>query len=304
LTAKQVADVVAYLCARYPHKSELSNARLTKLVYLADWKSVQDSGSQVTSIEWVFNNYGPWVPDVIDAAGKDNRFKITTGINAYGSPRTTVTLKPEFATAVDSAIDARTSKVLDLVIAETEGMYFNPFIRYVYDTFPVRTTPKGAPLPLESIAGEHPEARAPLPHAVLDEVLTAEEYVFSRNQLMQSVADRLFDSDWLRRTDPRVQGAHDALPGLTVRAITLDPDLQATRTPEGVSITTRGTIDAGAEVAPGAVPPTGYTVDEEDSDAWSNTVRARLPLSVEARLLTKGTTRSLRLTAVSVRLAA
>ena len=29
-------DIVAYVCKNYPYKDELSNARVTKMVYLAD----------------------------------------------------------------------------------------------------------------------------------------------------------------------------------------------------------------------------------------------------------------------------
>lgn len=301
---EHLADIVAYLCAKYPHKSELSNARLTKLVYLADWKSTQDSGYQVTGINWVFNNYGPWVPDVIDAASADSRFQITSGVNAYGSPRTTVTLDQHAAPTVDAAVSVRTARVLDLVIAETEGMYFNPFIRYVYDTLPVRSTPKGSPLPLEKIRREYPESHAPLPEPVIAGTISADTYVFIRNQLMQAVADRFFDSDWLTRTDPPIHGTSTLPPGLIVRGITLDPNLRARPTPTGVAITTQGTIDAGAEVPPGTAPPAGYTVDEEDSDAWSNTVRASLPFTVDAQLATDGRVRQLSVTAVTLRLAA
>jgi len=33
---KKLANIIAYLSSNYPHKNELSKARLTKLVYLAD----------------------------------------------------------------------------------------------------------------------------------------------------------------------------------------------------------------------------------------------------------------------------
>ena len=45
-----VKDIVAYICCKYPYSSELSNARLTKLVYLADWMSAVANDEQVTDI--------------------------------------------------------------------------------------------------------------------------------------------------------------------------------------------------------------------------------------------------------------
>ncbi len=45
-------DIIAYYCDRYPHKEELSKARLTKMVYLADWKSAIVHGKQISDIKW------------------------------------------------------------------------------------------------------------------------------------------------------------------------------------------------------------------------------------------------------------
>ena len=62
----RIKNVTAYLCAKYPHKDELSKARVTKLVYLADWKSAQQNQKQLTKIDWYFHNYGPYVDAVVD----------------------------------------------------------------------------------------------------------------------------------------------------------------------------------------------------------------------------------------------
>ncbi len=48
----ELKDVMAYIIANYPFKGELSNARLTKMVYLTDWKNALLSGRQVTDISW------------------------------------------------------------------------------------------------------------------------------------------------------------------------------------------------------------------------------------------------------------
>jgi len=64
-----ITDILAYILNRYPHAQEMSNARITKMVYLADWKHAIDSHRQISSINWVFNNYGPFVWDVKNALG-------------------------------------------------------------------------------------------------------------------------------------------------------------------------------------------------------------------------------------------
>ena len=279
---RKLADVVAYLCAKYPHKSELSNARLTKLVYLADWKSVQDSGQQITDIDWVFNNYGPWVPDVIDAATADGRFGIRRDLNAYGSPRLTVAVAPEVAAEADSLVDRRTANVLDLVMAETQGMYFNPFIRYVYSTLPVRVTPKGQPLPLRELREHHPEAETPIPDAVANGVISANSYVLLRTQLSQLTAERLLDPEWTHRADPPVVTTRMLLPDLRIQRVTLHPNFSVQHDGELLRLTGNGAADGSAEVPADAQVPTGYQADADDSGPWATHLTTRFALTVHA----------------------
>ena len=80
-------DVVAYLCSHYPHREELSKARLTKMVYLADWKSALQRGSQLTEIKWQFNHYGPYVDDVVNSVRNDPEFEIVQGGTFTANPR-------------------------------------------------------------------------------------------------------------------------------------------------------------------------------------------------------------------------
>ena len=63
-------DIIAYILQNYPSnmKHELSNARVTKMVYLADWRNCLQSKGQVSDIEWYFDNFGPFVWDVKKAA--------------------------------------------------------------------------------------------------------------------------------------------------------------------------------------------------------------------------------------------
>ena len=60
----KLIDIILYILKNYPHKNELSNARLTKMIYLIDWRSAFDNGKQITNIKWYFDNYGSFVHDV------------------------------------------------------------------------------------------------------------------------------------------------------------------------------------------------------------------------------------------------
>ena len=52
----ELKEVISYLVSKYPHKDELSNARLTKMIYLADWRHAITQGNQITDIRWFFDN--------------------------------------------------------------------------------------------------------------------------------------------------------------------------------------------------------------------------------------------------------
>lgn len=145
-------QIIAFLCTRYPHKSELSKARLTKLVYLADWFSALVDNHSITNINWVFNHYGPYVDDVIDAASKSHNFKISREQTTYGSDKFLVTFEGGFD-APD--LTEREKEILEAVINKTSPMYFNDFINYVYSTYPVVSNNRYSNLNLVHLANEY-----------------------------------------------------------------------------------------------------------------------------------------------------
>ena len=142
-------DVVGYLCKKYPIKEELSKSRLTKMVYLADWKSAIKHGKQLTNIRWYFNNYGPYVDDVWHVAVTDDRFNLNHGYNIYGGIKETISLSKRFD---PTSLSRKDKKVLDHVIEQTRPLYWNDFIKLVYSTYPVLTGTQGDYLDLEAAA--------------------------------------------------------------------------------------------------------------------------------------------------------
>ncbi|NKC16853.1 MAG: DUF4065 domain-containing protein [Gammaproteobacteria bacterium] len=144
-------DVIGYLYQHYPHKSELSKARLTKMVYLADWKSVLERNSQLTDIEWFFNNYGPYVDDVWQIAFQANKFNLEHGQNMFGGVKETMSIKKPFS----PALSAEDRWILDHVIKQTKRLYWDDFIKLVYSTYPVLTGVRGENLDLVGAANRY-----------------------------------------------------------------------------------------------------------------------------------------------------
>lgn len=146
-----IADIAEYFCANYPHQAELSKARLTKLVYLADWEFAKSNGRQITDIQWYFHNFGPYVDDVVDEVKADKRFKMIDSVNFYGDKKTTIALS---SSSKKSELNDAIKEILDRVISDTRSMYWNDFIKHVYATRPVAKAVRYTYLDLEAAASE------------------------------------------------------------------------------------------------------------------------------------------------------
>lgn len=151
----QIRDLIGYILKHYPAKHELSNARVTKMVYLADWKHAFEKGSQITGIEWYFDNYGPFVWDVKNEAERhDSLFDIENVPNMYGSKKTLYKLKnKDFEPNLSNDV----KKILDHVIEKTAPLYWDDFITLVYSTHPIMTSERYTSLDLVAKAKEYNE---------------------------------------------------------------------------------------------------------------------------------------------------
>lgn len=148
----KLRSIMAYIATKYPHKSELSKARLTKLVYLADWFSALLDDKQMTDIEWMFNHYGPYVDDICSIANLDSEFSITPEKTLYGGDKYVISYS---GASVDNELTERERTIIDTIIEKTKVMYFNDFINYVYSTYPVSSNERYSYIDLVSLAREY-----------------------------------------------------------------------------------------------------------------------------------------------------
>ena len=151
----ELVDVTAYLIANYPEAlgHELSTARLTKLVYLADWHSCLHNGRQITSINWLFNHNGPFVWDVKDACeSHPDIFRIKKTENPFGAPKRQFTL---INSSFKPKLSPKEQVSLDYVIEATRKLYWADFINLVYSTHPVASSEKYSVLNLVEKAREY-----------------------------------------------------------------------------------------------------------------------------------------------------
>ncbi len=150
-------DAMVYLCKHYPHPDELSKGRLTKLIYLADWRSAIEDGVQLTDTRWIFNHYGPYVHDIVDLAREDGAFTVEVTRNAFGSSKEVIRAASD---AGYPSLTHKEKRILDFVIDSTKAKFWGDFINLVYSTYPVVTQDRYSELDLVKLAGEYKEVTA------------------------------------------------------------------------------------------------------------------------------------------------
>lgn len=147
-------DVMAYFCTHYPHKDELSKARLTKMVFLADWKMVLTAKKQITPLVWTFNHYGPYLEEVkTTALAHPDRFTVSNTTNMYGYPKEVIGLVRE--ESVSDSLSRTEIDALDHVIDQTKDLTWAPFIKLVYSTYPIATQPRHTNLDLVGLGKKY-----------------------------------------------------------------------------------------------------------------------------------------------------
>jgi len=151
----QLKDTIGYILKSYPDnlQSELSNARLTKMVYLSDWKHLLNDGRTITDIDWYFDNYGPFVRDVEETANQfPSVFKVSTETNAYGKRKKVYSLVNERA---EFRLSESERLAVDHIINVTKKLFWDDFIQLVYATYPVSTSERYTYLDLSRKAAEY-----------------------------------------------------------------------------------------------------------------------------------------------------
>lgn len=135
----ELIDIISYILKYYPHKNELSNARLTKMIYLIDWRSAFDYGKTITNINWYFDNYGPFVHDIEDTINDNLDIIQPIYTNTiYGTKKKLFVLKNDNI-CIDN-VSENVQKIIDTIIEKTKGMYWQQFINFVYSTYPIITS--------------------------------------------------------------------------------------------------------------------------------------------------------------------
>lgn len=159
---EKIQNLIKYILSQYPYKSELSVSRLTKILYLADWKSALENNKQITDAKWYFNHYGPYVDDFVELATQDENIELINTSTILGGRKKLLQLK--HSNEKKLAIDPDEKKLIDYVINATKSKNYEDFIKLVYSTYPVLTSGRYSELDLINSAGKYKKILAEKSH--------------------------------------------------------------------------------------------------------------------------------------------
>lgn len=151
----QLKDIIAYIISIYPENmsDELSNARVTKMVYLSDWRNCLRDKGQISDIRWYFDNFGPFVWDVKKEAEENKDiFEVNSVPNMFGTPKTLFRLRDKNYTPNLTKSEMAS---IQHIVSISSKKYWNDFIKLVYSTHPIASSERYSFLDLVSKAKEY-----------------------------------------------------------------------------------------------------------------------------------------------------
>ncbi|EGQ8122384.1 SocA family protein [Vibrio cholerae] len=150
---KVIMSVIKYILQAYPYKDELSASRLTKMLYLTDWKAALELDTQLTNTVWHFHHYGPYVDDFVKMAKQDSDIKVTSTTTVFGGSKQLFELSGEGTQPI--TLEPQLKEIVDFVINATKDKNYEEFIKLVYSTYPVLSSNKYSDLDLVQKAREY-----------------------------------------------------------------------------------------------------------------------------------------------------
>lgn len=157
----KLKDTIAYILLNYPtaFRSELSKARLTKIIYLSDWKYAIQYGKTITNIQWIYNHFGPYVDDVINTIIRyPKEFRIRRTYNIFRKNKELIELERKDLEILN--LSSSEKKTINFVIRATAGLSWKDFIDLVYSTYPIVTQDKMSNLDLIELSHNYKKEEA------------------------------------------------------------------------------------------------------------------------------------------------
>ena len=158
----ELQDVISYACAKYPYASSVPLSTLTKILYLAEWRSAITRKRQLTQARWLLNQSGPFSPDIATALAATPTFAVGRSQSIFKPSPLRVSLRQ--VDAGWKGLTVEDKEVLDFVLRVISTKSYGEFIRLVESTYPVYKNPENtAALDLVGLAERYLSERSLVP---------------------------------------------------------------------------------------------------------------------------------------------
>ena len=151
-------EILAYILLRSRQISKhegISKYRITKLVYLCDWCYACAYKHQMTDIQWFFDNFGPFVWDVVNVLNEDpHLFTSRILSDPLGHEITLFFINPK---DYNPDITHNVQLCVDYVLNNALNLKQQKFTDLVYATYPIKTSHRYTNLNLVEKANEYRE---------------------------------------------------------------------------------------------------------------------------------------------------
>lgn len=154
---QKLEDIIAYLYQQSPNKDDLSKGRVTKLIFLADWRMSLMARKQVSDLRWYVNKYGPYADDLETLFRTGDVFVFRDTGNYYGGNKKTIAFKVEDHLYNPALADLE-KQVIDATIKATAELGWNEFSNMVNRTYPLVNGEKYDFLDLPQLASQYVHA--------------------------------------------------------------------------------------------------------------------------------------------------
>lgn len=136
----QIKDLVAGFFQCLPVRAEISEERLAKLVYLADWKhAIQNDGRQITELKWYFDSYGPYASQVFDIVHRSPIFRTRQLSKEWEDSQFVVAL---FDHSYDPTLKPSERDAIRHVTSVAAARSWGELIKLVSSTYPILAGPR------------------------------------------------------------------------------------------------------------------------------------------------------------------
>lgn len=138
----KLKNTILYLVKRHPPKRDLTQTRLTMLLFLIDWENTLQHREQITELSWYFGQYGPNAIDLIPEIRHSKNLYIAVEKSNFGTDQFMIKTSIDKSLIQIEKLSTENIKIIDDIINKTKNFSWKELLDYTYNTKPIKLCKK------------------------------------------------------------------------------------------------------------------------------------------------------------------